>query len=53
MIYKGVNIEKDYRGYFTAQVETRDRVLGGTYFQPIQADSKDGIKKLINYYQGI
>ena len=52
-LYKNVTIERDYRGYFTAIVETRDRVLGGKYFQPIQSDSVAGIKKLINYYQEV
>lgn len=53
MQYNDVTIESDYRGYYTAIVPTRDRVLGGIYYQPIQADTLDGIKQLIEYYQGI
>ena len=53
MQYKNITIEKDYRGYYTATVETRDRVFGGVYMQSIQADTLQGIKKLINYYQGV
>lgn len=53
MTYKNVTIEKDYRGYYTAIVRTRDRVLGGTYFEPIQADTLQGIKELITYYQEV
>lgn len=51
--YKDTTIERDHRGYYTAIVETRDRVLGGTYFQPVQADTLDGIKKLITYYKEV
>lgn len=53
MTYNDVTIEKDHRGYYTAMVETRDRVLGGYYYQPIQADTLEGIKELIDYYQGV
>lgn len=48
--YKGAYIEKDYRGYYTAVILTRDRVLGGSYFESVQADTLQGIKKLIKYY---
>lgn len=51
--YRDCYIEKDYRGYYTALVLTRDRVLGGSYLQPIQADTLPGIKKLIKYYQEV
>ena len=49
--YKNTTITKDHRGYYTATVQTRDRVLGGIYFQNIQADTLHGIKKLITYYK--
>jgi hypothetical protein len=51
--YKGTLIERDYRGYFTASVYTRDRVNGGHCFQPVQADTLEGIKSLIRYYKGV
>lgn len=51
--YKETTIERDYRDYYTAIVYTRDRVLGGYYYQPIQADTLTGIKELINYYKNI
>lgn len=52
MTYKNTTIEpKDHRGYYTALVLTRDRVLGGSYFESIQADTLSGIKKLIKYYR--
>lgn len=54
MTYKDTTINKpDYRGMYTASVYTRDRVLGGFYYQPIQADTLDGIKKLIRYYSEV
>lgn len=53
MKYKNVTIEKDFRGYYTAIVKTRDRVQGGSYFEPVQADTLQGIKKLITYYTGV
>lgn len=53
MTYKNTTIEKDYRGYYMAVVKTRDRVQGGTYMQPIQADTLQGIKKLVTYYQEV
>jgi len=51
--YKGAYIEKDYRGYYTAFVLTRDRVLGDSYFEPVQADTLQGIKQLIKYYSEV
>jgi hypothetical protein len=51
--YLDTTIEKDYRGYFTALVLTRDRILGGSYYQSIQSDTLQGIKKLIKYYKEV
>lgn len=53
MRYKNTNIERDYRGYYTANVYTRDRVAGGFYYQSVQADTLKGIKKLIKYYSEV
>jgi hypothetical protein len=50
MTYKNVNITRDHRGYYVASVAMYDRA-SGYYFQPIQADSVTGIKKLINHYK--
>ena len=53
MTYKQTTIERDHRGYFTAIVYMRDRINGGFYFYPIQADTLSGIKSLIRYYKGV
>ena len=51
--YKDTTIEHDYRGYYTALVCMRDRINGGFYFYPIQADTLQGIKELIRYYKSV
>ena len=51
MNYKETTISKDMRGMYTALVYMRDRVFGGYVYQPIQADTLQGIKALIDYYK--
>ena len=51
MSYKNVTITKDYRGFYTAMVAMYDLKSGQYYFQPAQADSLSGIKKLINHFK--
>jgi len=53
MIYKDTTIDRDIRGYYTASVYMRDRINGGFYFYPIQADTLAGIKELIRYYLSV
>lgn len=48
--YLDCYIYQDNRGMYISLVLTRDRVLGGSYFETVQADTLDGIKELIKYY---
>lgn len=51
--YKDCSISRNRYGMYTSMVKTRDRVLGGYYYETIQADTLQGLKKLVNYYQGV
>ena len=53
MTYKDTTIERNGYGYYTAMVYMRDRINGGFYFYPIQADTLAGIKESISYYLSV
>ena len=51
MSYKNVEITKDERGFYQARIAMYHRRSGQYYFQPAQADSLAGIRKLITFYR--
>jgi hypothetical protein len=44
--YRDTDIEKDYRGYYLAHVRIEND--GPVYYLAVQADSKEGIMRLID-----
>ena len=51
MQYRHVDITKDYRGFYKAEVAMYHRRTGIYYMQPAQADTLAGIRRLIRFYK--